>query len=90
MERQFVIDESDFETLTLRPNLVLNGAMQRRASREAPLPGAANTGGMGSMSPRQQGIEIMKANPRWRQDPEMSKRVNDLYAQEAAGIKRRG
>lgn len=62
----------------------------RRASREAPLPGAANTGGMGSMSPRQQGLEIMKANPRWRQDPEMSKRVNDLYAQEAAGIKRRG
>ena len=61
----------------------------RRASREAPLPGGANTVATGSMSPRQQAMEIIKGNPKWRKDPETEKRVNDLYAQEAQAQKRK-
>lgn len=61
----------------------------RRSSREAPLPGVNATAGTGSMSPRQQGLEIIKANPQWRNDPDLTRRVNDLYSQEAAAEKRR-
>ncbi len=62
----------------------------RRASREAPLPGASGAAGAGSMSPRQQAREIIAANPKWRQDPVMHQRVTDLYAQEAAKDRRTG
>lgn len=62
----------------------------RRASREMPLPGASNSAATGSMNPRQQAVEIIKANPQWRKDPELTRRVNDLYAQQAAADKRRG
>lgn len=61
----------------------------RRATREMPLPGAANSAATGSMSARQQAVEIIKANPNWRKDVELTKRVNDLYAQQAAADKRR-
>lgn len=61
----------------------------RRASREAPLPGANSTVATGSMNPRQQAKEIISANPNWRKDPDLARRVNDLYAQEAQAEKRR-
>lgn len=59
------------------------------------LRGAANLPGMGaeqatgSHSPRQQAYEIMKANPGWDKQPDLVKRVNDLYALDAAQAKRR-
>lgn len=62
----------------------------RRASREAPLPGASNSAAIGSMGTRQQALEIMKSNPQWRKDPDTVRRVNDLYAQDAQAQKRRG
>jgi hypothetical protein len=61
----------------------------RRSSREAPLPGVNSSVATGSMSPRQQALDIMKANSNWRQNPETHKRVNDLYAQEAQAQKRK-
>jgi hypothetical protein len=61
----------------------------RRGLREAPLPGVGAEAGTGSMSPRQQAFEIMRANPKWEKDPTLAKRVNDLYALEAAQQKRR-
>lgn len=60
----------------------------RRALREAPLPGVGAEVTAGSHSPRQQAVEIMKANPSWRNDPALSKRVGDLYALDAAASKR--
>lgn len=61
----------------------------RRASREAPLPGANSTAVLGSMSPQQQAMDIIKGNPQWRKDPDTARRVNDLYAQHAQAEKRR-
>ncbi len=61
----------------------------RRASREAPLPGASTPVATGSMSPRQAAMEIMKTTPNWRQDPVLAARVNDLYKQEAQAEKRK-
>lgn len=61
----------------------------RRASREAPLPGASAGAALGSMSPRQQAMAIIKENPQWRKDADLARRVNDLYAQEAQADKRR-
>lgn len=60
----------------------------RRALREAPLPGVGAEVTAGSHSPRQQAVEIMRANPNWRSNPELSKRVGDLYALDAAQAKR--
>jgi len=60
----------------------------RRASREAPLPGVNSSAAVGSMSPRQQANEIIKANPQWRKDPALAARVNDLYGQHAQSEKR--
>lgn len=62
----------------------------RRALREAPLPGVGNEVANGSHSPRQQATEIMKANPKWRNDPDASKRVMALYELDAAQSKRAG
>jgi hypothetical protein len=56
----------------------------RRALRESPLPGVSEASSMGSLSPQQQAFEIMKANPNWQQDPQLHKRVTDLYKLEAA------
>ena len=61
----------------------------RRGLRDAPLPGVGQEVSRGSMSPRQQAVEIQKANPRWNSDPDLSRRVMDLYALEAAQAKRR-
>lgn len=61
----------------------------RRASREAPLPGAGATAALGSMSPRQQAMDIMRTNPNWQKDADLARRVNDLYAQEAQADKRK-
>ena len=60
----------------------------RRGLREAPLPGVGHDVGGGSMSPRQQAMTIMQANPQWSKNPDMAKRVNDLYALDAAQAKR--
>lgn len=60
----------------------------RRAGREAPLPGASNTTAVGSMTPRQQAMEIMKSNTGWQRDPALSSRVTDLYKQESQAMKR--
>jgi hypothetical protein len=62
----------------------------RRGLREAPLPGVGADAGSGSMSPREQARTIMAANPQWQKDPTTAKRVNDLYALDAAQQKRRG
>ena len=59
----------------------------RRSTRETPLPGTGASVASGSMSPRQQAVDIMKGNPQWRNDPELARRVNDLYAQQAASDK---
>lgn len=62
----------------------------RKSLRDAPLPGVGQEVSRGSMSPRQQAVEIQKANPRWERDPELNRRVMDLYALDAAQMKRRG
>jgi hypothetical protein len=62
----------------------------RRAGREAPLPGANNSTAVGSMTPRQQALEIMKSNPGFQRDKALSAKVNDLYNQEAQARKRQG
>jgi hypothetical protein len=61
----------------------------RRSLREAPLPGVSAENSGGSLSPRQQAIKIMEANPKWDKDPATAKRVQDLYALEAAQSRRR-
>lgn len=61
----------------------------RRALREAPLPGVSAALQSGTLSPRQQAQEIIKANPRFDRDPALVKRVNDLYALEAAQDKQK-
>jgi len=55
----------------------------RRALRDATPPGMGSESINGSMSARQQAQEIMKQNPGWRNDAELSKRVSDLYALDA-------
>lgn len=62
----------------------------RRGLRDAPLPGVGQEMSRGSMSPREQAQQIMNANPRWDRDPDLTRRVNDLYALDAAQNKRRG
>jgi hypothetical protein len=61
----------------------------RRASRESPLPGAANTTATGTMTFRDQAVAIMTSNKNWRSDPALAARVHDLYAQQAAHNKRK-
>jgi hypothetical protein len=70
------------------PKLVRIVDEARRALREAPLPGVGREIAAGSHSPRQQAVEIMKANPGWRNDSALAGRVNDLYALDAAQSKR--
>lgn len=60
----------------------------RRSLREAPLPGVNDAIGTGSMSPRQQAFELMKANPNYRNDPALYKRITDLHKLEAAQARR--
>lgn len=61
----------------------------RASLREAPLPGVGHEINTGTHSPRQQAQEIMKANPKWEKDPELVKRVNNLYALDKAQEKRK-
>lgn len=56
----------------------------RRSLREAPVPGLDHGISGGSLSPRQQAFEIMKANPNYRNEPETYKRITDLHKLEAA------
>jgi hypothetical protein len=56
----------------------------RRSLREGPLPGVGSEILSGSHSPRQQAQEIMRANPGWERQPDLARRVNDLYAMDAA------
>jgi len=60
----------------------------REKLREDPLPGVGKEVGSGSMSPRQQAVAIMAANPNFSKNPELARRVNDLYALDAAQAKR--
>jgi hypothetical protein len=53
------------------------------------LPGVGHELSNGSHSPRQQAFEIMRANPGWEKNPDLAKRVNDLYALDAAQTSRR-
>ena len=53
------------------------------------LPGTGHELAAGSHSPRQQAFEIMKANPTWEKQPDLVKRVNELYALDSAQAKRR-
>jgi hypothetical protein len=57
--------------------------------REAPLPGVGREITTGTHSPRQQALELMKANPRWERDPDLVKRINSLHALENAQQKRK-
>ncbi len=60
----------------------------RRALREGPLPGVGREVQNGSQSPRQQAYQIMAENPGWQRNADLNKRVNDLYALDAASQKR--
>lgn len=89
--RDFVASRFNPEELT-NPNLAAAMAhpeiirmidSARRALREAPLPGV-QAQATGSMSPRQQANEIMRANPKWDKDPAIAQRVQDLYKLDAA------
>lgn len=71
------------------PSIVRMVDEARRGLRDAPLPGVGAEVSRGSMSPRQQAQQIMANNPRWDRDPELSRRVNDLYALDTAQQKRR-
>ena len=71
------------------PKLVRLIDEARRNLREAPLPGVGAEAASGSMSPRQQGEAIMRANPQWQRDPALAARVQELYALEANQQKRR-
>lgn len=62
----------------------------RRALREAPLPGVGAEVQANSMSAREQARQIMASNPNWKRDPEVAKRVQDLYALDAQQQKRKG
>jgi hypothetical protein len=53
------------------------------------LPGVGQEVASGSHSPRQQAFEIMAANPNWERMPELAKRINELYALDAAQVRRR-
>jgi len=72
------------------PDIVRLVDEARRAFREAPVPGVNSGVFNGSGSPREQAQEIMKANPNYRADPALSKRIADLYALDAQQAKRRG
>lgn len=72
------------------PDVVRIVDAARRGLREAPLPGVDAGVFSGSASPGQQARELMKANPRWKNDPELSKRISDLYALDATQAKRGG
>lgn len=61
----------------------------RRALREAPLPGVGHEATSHTHSARQQAIEIMTANPGWKSNPDLHKRVTDLYALDASQSRRR-
>lgn len=61
----------------------------RRGLREAPLPGVGADVGAGSMSPGQQARSIMAANPQWDKNPDLARRVNELYALEATQRRRK-
>lgn len=71
------------QTALAHPQIVRMIDEARRNLREAPLPGVTSSHGIGSMSPAQQAQEIMRANPQWDRDPDLARRVNDLYALDA-------
>lgn len=95
---------NDFISARMKPEDLANPALRvalsnpaliriideaRRASRETRLPGMKNGAAVASLSARQQGLEIMKQNPDWRRDSSLVRKVNDLYAQDAAARNRR-
>ena len=82
-------DLSDPAILTAlsHPEIVRLVDEARRQLREAPLPGVnAATGN--TLSARQQAKEIIRANPNWERDPDLNRRVNDLYKLEAKQSRR--
>lgn len=62
---------------------------RRELRGQSSLPGVGSELATGSHSPRQQAFEIMKANPGWEKSPDLVRRVNDLYALDAAQAKRK-
>ena len=70
------------------PEIVRFVDESRRALRETPIPGVANEVFTGSGSPRQQAYEIMKSDPRWKNDPAKVTKVQQLHALEAQQSKR--
>jgi len=72
------------------PSIVRMVDTARRELRgQSSLPGVGNELAAGSHSPRQQAFEIMRANPGWEKNPDLSRRVNELYALDAAQAKRK-
>lgn len=71
------------------PEIVRFVDESRRALRETPIPGVANEVFTGSGSPRQQAFEIMKADPRWKNDAAKVTKVQQLHALEAQQSKRK-
>lgn len=72
------------------PSVVRMVDTARRELRGAGgLPGQGAEVSSGSHSPRQQAVAIQVANPQWQRNPDLARQVNDLYALEAAQMKRR-
>lgn len=72
------------------PSLVRMIDTARRELRgQATLPGSGSEPTAGSHSPRQQAYEIMGENPGWDRNPDLVRRVNELYALDAAQAKRK-
>jgi len=65
------------------PDIVRLVDEARRSVREAPLPGVDAGVFTGSGSPRQQAMELMRANPGWQRDAPLAKRIQDLHALQA-------
>lgn len=61
----------------------------RRSLRESGLPGQGAEAAGNTHSPRQQAQELMRANPGWEKNPDLSGKINQLYALDAAQAKRK-
>jgi hypothetical protein len=92
IQSRFNADELSDPTIQAalsHPSIVRIVDEARQALREpSTIPGLGMEAGSGTHSPRQQALEIIKANPQWERDPALHKRVTDLYALDHAQQKR--
>jgi hypothetical protein len=92
VQSQFTAEELQQPVLVSalsHPSIVRIIDQARQALREpSTIPGLGMEAGSGTHSPRQQALEIIKANPQWERDPALHKRVTDLYALDHAQQKR--